>query len=98
MIKVQMMQLQSENPHLDDYYYQVSGGVGVAGPIQCLLSLEWAETSLAGWGLGFPHSFSWADPTIPRLLPSQVSSAPQDPPLHSSAPAVGVEEGACALS
>ena len=24
VIKVQMVQLQSENPHLDDYYYQVS--------------------------------------------------------------------------
>lgn len=26
VIKVQMVQLQSENPHLDDYYYQVSSG------------------------------------------------------------------------
>lgn len=26
VIRVQMVQLQSKNPHLDDYYYQVGTG------------------------------------------------------------------------
>lgn len=34
--KIQMMQLQSTDPYLDDYYYQVLGeGMGPAGGKRC---------------------------------------------------------------
>lgn len=37
VIKVQMLQLQSENPQRDDYYYQVSAGN------------RWNQPQIAGW-------------------------------------------------
>lgn len=52
VIKVQMLQLQSEKPQRDDYYYQVSAGnrwnpsqiVGWAGRIRGVVGLEMGIT------------------------------------------------------
>ena len=63
VVKVQMVQLQSENPRLDDYYYQVSpraSDLGVKWPdsiaLRAFLQLKVTKsllvggTTVKGWG------------------------------------------------
>lgn len=74
VIKVQMVQLQSEKPCLDDYYYQVSPvcssqlltlglkGPGLHGPSQVLSSAHRGHISKADIPTPFTSLFSYIQP------------------------------------
>lgn len=73
VIRVQMVQLQSENPRLDDYYYQVG-----SGPQAQPLTLAFTDPLFNPWR---PHLFScWhsyskavlSKVSIPSSVPSSL--------------------------